>query len=232
MSQFVKRFLPLFVLGILSVLAYIYDLHTYLTFQSLRDNRIVLLDYVQEHQVLAPLFFVLIYAGVVALSVPGATFMTLTGGFLFGAVMGTAYVVLGATLGATILFLAARTAFSELLRKRAGPWMQKMSKGFQENEINYMLFLRLVPLFPFFIVNIVPAFFGVRVSVFVLTTLVGIIPGAFVYANVGDGIGSIFDVGGKLSLQSIMTPQLILSFTALGVLAIIPVIYQRFKGKR
>ena len=137
----------------------------------------------------------LVYAAVTATSVPGALLLTITGGLLFGTALGTALAVLGATTGATIIFILARSAFGDVLKGRAGAWVERMAEGFRENAFSYLLVLRLVPLVPFFVVNLVPAFLGVSLRTYVLATLLGIIPGAFVYASVGVGLRDILRVG-------------------------------------
>src|SRR5262249_6755980 len=130
------------------------------------------------------------------------------------------------------LFLAARTAFRDLLRARAGPWLARLEQGFAENGLSYLLVLRLVPVFPFFVVNLVPAFLGLGLRTYVIGTLLGIIPGTFVYASLGAGLGSIFDSGGQCSLQHVLTPQLVLALLGLGLLAMLPIAYRRFTARR
>jgi uncharacterized membrane protein YdjX (TVP38/TMEM64 family) len=155
-----KRLLPLAILVILVGVAFAAGLDRYLTFDTLRDNRAILLDLVERHWLITSLGFVLAYTGVVALSLPGATIMTLAGGFLFGVATGSALTVVGATLGATALFLIARTALGDVLRQKAGPFLARMADGFNKDAFNYLLFLRLVPVFPFWAVNLVPAGVG------------------------------------------------------------------------
>jgi uncharacterized membrane protein YdjX (TVP38/TMEM64 family) len=157
--------------------------------------------------------------------------LSITGGFLFGTVWGAVHSVLSATLGATLLFLIAKTSVGDPLRATAGPWLQKMQAGFQENALSYLLVLRLVPLFPFFVVNLVPAFLGVALSTYILGTFVGIIPGAFVYASVGAGLGSLFEAGGTFSAKGILTPQILMALIGLAVLALIPVVYKKRKRR-
>ena len=158
--------------------------------------------------------------------------MTITGGFLFGSLLGTSYVVIAATIGATLLFMIGQTALGDSLRTYAGPWMQKMRKGFQDDGFHYLLILRLVPLFPFFVVNLVPAFLGIKTRTYVGATLIGIIPGSFVYATVGAGIGSVFDAGETFEIANILTPQMWLALIGLAVLAVLPVVYRRFKRNK
>jgi len=161
--------------------------------------------------------------------VPGAAILTIAGGLLFGQWYGSVYVVLGATLGAVGVFLIARTALGDALRRRAGPAIQKMEAGFQENALSYLLVLRLIPLFPFFLVNIVPAFLGVKLRTYVVGTLIGIIPGSFVYATVGAGLGSIFERNEEFSLQGVLTPEITAALVGLAALALLPVAYKKFR---
>ena len=159
---------------------------------------------------------------------PIATLITVLGGFLFGRYVGTALVVTGATVGATALFVAAKTSIADTLRARAGRTMRKMEAGFRRNAFSYMLVLRLVPIFPFFLVNLAPAFLGVSLRTFVLATFIGIIPGSFVYVQVGTGLGSVLDAGGELSLSGILTPDVIIALVGLAVLSLLPVAYRCF----
>ena len=227
-----KRLTPLFVLAAGLIAFFAFGLEDYLTFDALRDNRAWLLEQVEKSALLAGLVYMAIYIAVVAFSLPGAAVMTIAGGFLFGQWLGSVYVVIAATVGATILFIAAKTALGDVLRAKAGPFLQKMEAGFRENALSYLLVLRLVPIFPFFIVNLVPAFLGVSLRVFFLATFVGIIPGSFVYATVGAGLGSIFDAGGEFSPAGILTPEIVTALIGLAVLALIPVAYKRFKARR
>ena len=184
-----------------------FGLHNFLTFETLHEHHSHLTHWVAESGLTAGLIFVAFYIAAVAFSIPGATLMTITAGFMFGPYVATAYVVFGATVGATILFLAARYAFSDFLRAKVGGAMSKMADGFNENPVSYMLILRLVPLFPFWLVNLVPAFFGVTLTTFVISTFIGIIPGSFVYAMLGDGAGAILEAGQDLDLGIIFEPR-------------------------
>jgi len=206
-------------------------LDDYLSFEALRDNRQALLAWVDRFGLLAGLAYMVLYATVVALSVPGAVFMTLAGGFLFGAALTTVYTVIGATAGATGIFLIATTALGDSLRRRAGPGLKKMEAGFQQNALSYLLFLRLVPIFPFFVVNLVPAFLGVRPRIYLLGTLLGIVPGTLIYSVVGSGLGKIFERGEEFSLDNVLTPEILAGLAALALLSMIPVVY-KFLRKR
>ena len=226
------RLLPLLALLVGLGLFFALGLQHQLSCAALRDNRAWLGDWVAGHWLLAVLGFMAVYAAAVALSVPGAVVLTVAAGFLFGTAAATAMVVAAATAGATVLFLAARSAFRDLLQPRVGPWLARLQRGFAENELNYLLFLRLVPLFPFFVVNLVPAFLGVRLRSFVIATFFGIIPGSFVFASVGAGLGSLFDTGRDCSLDNVLTPQIILALVGLALLALVPVVYKRFWARR
>jgi uncharacterized membrane protein YdjX (TVP38/TMEM64 family) len=225
-----KRFLPLGLLLLAIVAALGLGLDDYVSFEQLERNRAQLLAFVERHPVLAPLVFMLIYAAVIALSIPGGAILTMAGGFLFGVVAATCYVVIAATCGATVVFLIARTALGDSLRHKAGPAMRRMEAGFRENALSYLLFLRLIPVFPFWLVNLVPAFLGVPLRTYMLATLVGIIPGSLVYASVGNGLGAVFEAGGRPDLAIIFKPEIILPIIGLAVLAILPVAYKKIKA--
>jgi uncharacterized membrane protein YdjX (TVP38/TMEM64 family) len=227
-----QRLLPVIVLGAGLTAFFAFGLNEYLTFDTLRQNRVWLLQQVEESALLAALAYIGLYIAVVAFSLPGGAVMTIAGGFLFGQWLGTVYVIFAATIGATVLFVAARTALGDALRAKAGPFLKKMEAGFQENALSYLLVLRLIPVFPFFIVNLVPAFLGVSLRVFVIATFVGIIPGSFVYATVGAGLGSIFDAGGTFSAANILTPEILTALIGLAILALLPIAYKKFKAKR
>jgi uncharacterized membrane protein YdjX (TVP38/TMEM64 family) len=225
------RLVPLLVLIAGLVVFFALDLQRYISFEVLRENREVLLTWVQQKGILAGLIYIVIYAVAVAFSLPGGAVMSIAGGFLFGTLWGSIYILIGATLGATALFIIAKTALGDVLRAKAGPWLQKMEAGFQENALSYLLVLRLVPLFPFFVVNLVPAFLGVSLVTYVLGTFFGIIPGVVVFASVGAGLGSIFDAGEAFSASDILTPQILMALLGLAVLALIPVVYKKIKAR-
>ena len=224
------RFLPLVVLGAGAVVGFIF-LREYLSFETLKENREALIAWRDDNYVLAALAYVLAYVVIVAFSVPGAAFMTLTGGFLFGLIPGTLLTVFGATVGASCIFLAAKTSLGASLKERAGPWMEKFEKGFQENEISFLFLLRLVPALPFFIANLLPAFFGVKLFTYVWTTFLGILPGTAVYTSIGTGLGEVFAKGEQLSLNVFSDPAVWGPFVGLTVLAILPIVIKKIRGK-
>ncbi|MGB6791060.1 MAG: VTT domain-containing protein [Pseudolabrys sp.] len=207
--------------------------------ESLVRHRAAIDDFVASHRMLAIFVYVGIYITVVAVSLPGAALLTITGGFLFGIAVGASAAVISATVGATLIFLVARTALGEPLLRRAGPRATQLARGFREDAFSYLLFLRLVPAFPFFLVNLVPAFAGVRLGPFVAATAIGIIPGAIVFALAGAGLDSMIAAqknsydqciaakGADCRLvfepADVLTPQLIAALVALGLLALMPV---------
>jgi len=196
----------------------------YLTIEAMGHHRAVLVDAVDRHGALAALAYVAIYVLVISLAVPGATILTLAGGMMFGVVLGTALTVVAATTGATLVFLIAQLLFGARAIDRLGPSAQRMAAGLRREAVSYLLVLRLVPLFPFFLVNIVPAFCGIRPRIFALTTLVGIIPASLIYSLAGAGLGDALAEGGPLDLAHVLTPQMVaaLAGMALLVLAAIP----------
>lgn len=211
-----------------------FGLDRYVSFESLRGNREMLLAFVARNGVWAVLLFGVVYAAVVAFSLPGGALMTMTAGFLFGWLGGGAIVVVSATVGATCLFLIARTAVGGYLEARAGPFLRKMEDGFQENALSYLLVLRLIPLFPFWLVNLVPALLGVPTLTYICATFFGIIPGTFVYASVGNGLGALFDAGGSTDdlVMTIFQPQFLAPLVGLAALAVLPVIYKKLQRRR
>ncbi len=225
------RLLPVVLLALAAVAFFASGLHRYLTFEALRAHRGELLAWVDAHAFLAALVFIAVYAAGIVLLPPSGTLMTVTGGFVFGAVTGTSLVVIGATAGATALFLVARFALGDWLRERAGAGIQRMRAGFRENELSYMLVLRLVPLFPFWLVNLAPAFLGVRLRTFVIGTFLGIIPGTAVFAVFGAGLGGILDANQDLSLAGVLTPEIVGALSGLALLALAPVVYKKIRAR-
>lgn len=223
-----RRALPFVVLVFGLAAFFAAGLDRYVSFEFLRQNRIALQEWVAAHQLLAPLAFGALYTAAVALSLPAGAVFTIASGFLFGVLGGGAIAVISATLGASLLFLAARSAFAENFRARLGPRLAALEDGFKRDAFNYLLVLRLVPLFPFFLVNLAPALLGVRAAPYVLATLIGIIPGSFVYASVGAGLGAVFDAGQTPDLSIIFKWEIILPICGLALLALVPVAARRF----
>jgi len=231
-TALLKRLAPVLLLGSVVVLFVVFDLGKYLSFELLREHRATLDSWVMQYSLLAPLAYIGLYIVVVAFSLPGGTVMTLSGGFLFGALLGGIYAVVGATIGATAIFLVAKTSLGDYLLAKASPGIGKLQAGFSDNALSYMFALRLVPIFPFFLVNLAPAFLGVSLRIYLIATFFGIMPATFVYALAGSGLGSVFDQGGEFSAKSIMTPQMIAALVGLALLLLIPVVYKQFRNKR
>jgi uncharacterized membrane protein YdjX (TVP38/TMEM64 family) len=230
------RAAPLLVLAAGLVLAYGLGWHRYVTLGWLADQREMLLDMVAHYPLRSGSLFFLVYAAVVALSVPAASVLTIFAGFLFGWLAGGVIVVIAATAGSCLLFAGARTVFGDVLRRRAGPFLNRFSAGFSRNAFSYLLVLRLAPVFPFFVVNIAPAFFAVSLRTFALATVVGIIPGTFVFTWLGCGfeeaIGDAAGHGRTLHLSDFLTPKLTLAFMALALIAALPLLVQFAREKR
>lgn len=198
-------------------------LDRYLTLETLHDNDVALHALVAGHPFLSTLTFVAAYAVVIALSLPGGAIMTTSGGFLFGLWLGASLSIVGASAGAIAIFLLARWVAGDVLRARAGAFMARMAEGFERNAFNYLLFLRLVPLFPFWAVNLAPALLDVRLGPFAAATVIGIIPGALAYASLGDGLGRYFAAGAAVPFVKVFSPEMIAIRVGLALLALLPV---------
>ena len=244
-SPSLSRFLPLLILVGIGGVVYLTGLHSYLSPKFIAYRLNDLQDFISDNLLLAVLAYVLIYIAVVALSLPGGALLTLTGGLLFGWQIGAPITVVAATIGATILFLIAKSSLGSALAAQAGPWLHKLRAGFQENAFNYLLFLRLVPAFPFVVVNLAPALLGVPLRTYVLGTFFGIIPGTFAFSYFGRGLDSVFEAG-RVAYEAcvkekgeaacsfpfdpsvLITQDILLAIAALGVVALIPVVLKKF----
>jgi uncharacterized membrane protein YdjX (TVP38/TMEM64 family) len=242
-----RRFVPVGVIALAMAAVFASGLHRHVAFETLVRHRMAIDAFIAAHGVAAVAGFMAIYVMVVALSIPGASLLTMSSGILFGVVVGAAASVVAATTGATIVFLIARSACGETLARRAGPLAQKIASGFCANAFSYLLFLRLVPAFPFFLVNLAPALVGVRLSTFVAATVIGVVPATFAFAFLGSGLDSVLAAQGsayraclasgatdcklQFDLGMIVTPQLLCAFAALGVIALIPVVVKRWRAR-
>jgi uncharacterized membrane protein YdjX (TVP38/TMEM64 family) len=222
-----RRLLPLGVLVVAGAVFVIAGGHHYLTLSALAAHRAWLCALAAHWGFIAILLYVAAYAALAALSVPGGAILTIAGGFLFGTWVGGLAALVGATAGAVAIFLAARAGLGGLTR-RAGPFVARLETGFRADAFNYLLFLRLVPVFPFWLVNLVPALAGVGLPVFVLATFVGIIPGTFIYASLGNGLGQLVE---KPDLEILFRPSVLTPIAALAVFAVAPVWYKRRRRK-
>jgi uncharacterized membrane protein YdjX (TVP38/TMEM64 family) len=217
------RWLPIGIIAVGLILVFAFDFDDFASFRHLREHHQKLVEFVVAHYGQAVLCYLALYVLFVALSLPGAIWLTVAGGFLFGAVMGSVFSVLAATAGASLLFLATKTSLGDYLHAHAGPWLAKVERGFADNQWSYLLMMRLFPAIPFFIANLVPAFLGVPLSVFVITTFIGIIPATVIFATIGAGLGSVLQTSADLSLHSLMTPQVKGALIGLAVLAAMPI---------
>jgi uncharacterized membrane protein YdjX (TVP38/TMEM64 family) len=226
-----RRLIPLFLLFLAAAIFLLGGGRRYLTFAQLAEHRAFLSELVVEGGALAAIGFILGYAGLTALSVPGAMLMTLASGFLFGPWLGAIYALIGATAGASAVFLAARAGLAGLA-ERAGPRVQRLKDGFRQDAFSYLLCLRLVPIFPFWLVNLVAGASGMQLSVYVTASFLGMIPGAFVYAGIGNGVGDLIAAGQHPDHYAIFRPNILLPLIGLAVLALLPVLYKRWSGRR
>ena len=245
MKSLGPRLVPLVLIAVAALIVWQSGVLDYISLEELAENREILKAWVSVNFLIAILAYSLLYAIVVALSLPVATPLTLAGGFLFGWLVGGIATVSAATMGAVAIFLLAKTALAGPLARQAGPWLDKLRVGFQEDAISYLLFLRLVPAFPFWLVNLAPALLGVKFRDFAVTTFIGIIPGTFAIALTGAGLDSVLVAHMQayrqclaqnsaadacsfgLDASSLLTPQLLAAFAALGVVALIPAIVKR-----
>ena len=210
----------------LGIAAFFYfDFGRYLSLDGLKSNRDHLLAFTEANYAVAVTLFVLAYCVVVGLSLPGGAIMTLAGGFLFGSLLGTLYVNVGATVGATLAFLGARYLLRDWVEQKFGNRLGPIQEGFAKNAFSYLITLRLIPLFPFFLVNMVSGLTRVGVGTYMAATSLGIIPGSFVFAYAGRQLGTIN------SLKEIASPNVLMAFTLLGLLALARILYKKFAGK-
>jgi uncharacterized membrane protein YdjX (TVP38/TMEM64 family) len=243
----VAKLAPLAAIAGLAIVVVAMGWHRELSLEALVRHRAALDSFIGTHFAAALAGFVVLYIAAVALSVPGALFLTISGGVLFGWLLGGLAAVVGATVGATLIFLIARGALYDYVRRKAGPRVTRLADGFKADAFSYLLFLRLVPVFPFFLVNLAPALLGVRLRTFVLATALGIVPATFAYAFVGAGLDSVVaaqetayraclaagrgDCRLDFDVRQAVTKELVIALTALGVLALLPALLRRWRTR-
>lgn len=241
------RFAPLALIVAATLALIASGAHRQLTIENLLASRDALQARVDANFPLAIALYLLVYTCAVALSLPGALLLTIAGGFLFGGFAGAIATTIAATVGASLIFLAAQSSLGEVLRRRAGPWLTKFREGFAKDAASYLLFLRLVPAFPFWLVNLAPALFDVKLKTFIWTTAIGILPGTFAYSFAGAGLDSVVaaqkqafaaclasgasDCKAHIYLHQLVTKELVLAFAALGIVALIPVAINRWRAR-
>lgn len=232
-GDFARR-LPLIAILVVAAIG-AFTLRDYLSFGALAEHREALIAFRDANYVLTAVVFVLVYSAIVAFSLPGATVATLAGGFLFATFPGALFNILGATAGATLIFLAARWGMGEKLSARmdaSDGIVKRIKDGIDANQWEMLFLIRLVPAVPFFVANLVPALVGVPLSRYVITTFLGIIPGAVVYTSVGAGLGEVFARGETPDLGIIFEPHILLPILGLCVLAALPMVLKAVRGKK
>ncbi len=224
------RQIPVFIILICLAAFFYFGFYRYLSFDSLKNHRDALIAWREQYYVLSVFIFMFIYTVSVAISVPGASILSLVGGFLFGTVLGTFFIVFSATIGASLLFFSVKTALGDYFYKKTQGKLKKMEKGFRENAFYYLLSLRLIPIFPFWLVNIVPALLKVPFKKFLFATFLGIIPGSAVYAALGASLHTVFLKNERPNLDIIFSPSILIPLLALGLLSLVPIMYKKLKS--
>lgn len=227
------RYVPVAIVISGLAFGYAFGLQDYLSLGFLAEQRQALHAYVGANVFWSALLFLVVYILAVAFSFPAASVLTIFGGFLFGWMLGGALVAVGATVGASILFLATRSAFGGFLRHRVDGFVKKLADGFRENAFGYLFVIRLAPVFPFFIVNIAAALFDISLGRFIAATFFGILPGTFAYAYLGQGVDSVLVAaqasGREAQISDLVTRDITLAFFALALVALIPTIMRQFR---
>lgn len=219
------------MLGAAIAAVYGLGLQHQLSWAALAAHQTALHALVALHPLASAAAYVALYAVAVALSLPGGAVLTVAGGLLFGVAPGAALAVIGATLGAILLFLVARYALYDLLAAKAGPLMARIRPGLERNGFSYLLALRLLPVFPFWLVNLAPALAGMRLAPYAAATVIGIIPGAVVFASIGAGVGDVLAGGGTPDLSLVLSPRILLPLLGLAALSLAPVAWRYWKGR-
>jgi uncharacterized membrane protein YdjX (TVP38/TMEM64 family) len=241
-----RRLWPVALLALAIVLIYATGLHSYLSLESAAQHRDMLKAFVATHLIAALLIYAVVYVASVALSLPGAAFLSVVGGFLFGWMVSAPVSIVAATIGAAIVFEIVKTSFGAAIAENAGPAARKLAKGFADNAFSYLLFLRLTPVFPFFAINAVAGLANVKRSTFLLATAIGIVPGGIAFAYLGEGFDSVIDAQRaayiacvahsgaanctySIDASALVTRELLIAFTALGLVALIPAVLRKFR---
>lgn len=241
------RYLPLAVLAAGTIAVFATGTHRLLSLEAIVTYRDGLQNFVATKGIVAVLAYAGVYVTAVAMSVPGSIFLTMLAGFLFGWLLGSSVAAVCATIGAVLVFLIARTSFGDVLVRKAGPRLQTLATGFQNDAFSYLLFLRLLPIMPFWLTNLAAALFGVKLRAFALATAIGILPATLTFAVAGAGLDSVIDAqkaafaackagGGAdcsfdLDLRTILTPTIIIAFAGLAALALAPILLRRWQRR-
>jgi uncharacterized membrane protein YdjX (TVP38/TMEM64 family) len=227
--NWIKRFGPLILVALAVAVVLASGLADHLSLVELKARRDQLQGFVALHPALSFGLYILIYIAVVSLSLPGALVMTLSGGFLFGPWLGAAAASSGASLGAAVIFLVCRTAVGDSLRGKAGSTISRIEEGVRRDAFSYILTLRLIPVMPFWLVNLAAGFVNIPLRTFLAATVLGILPGSLVYSGLGAGLGEVFASGQEPNLRVIFEPHVLLPLVGLGLLSLLPVVLRRFR---
>ena len=227
--KWIKRFGPLILVALAVAVVLASGLADHLSLVELKARRDQLQGFVALHPALSFGLYILIYIAVVSLSLPGALVMTLSGGFLFGPWLGAAAASSGASLGAAVIFLVCRSAVGDSLRGKAGSTIAKIEEGVRRDAFSYILTLRLIPVMPFWLVNLAAGFVDIPLRTFLAATVLGILPGSLVYSGLGAGLGEVFASGQEPNLRVIFEPHVLLPLVGLGLLSLLPVVLRRFR---
>lgn len=221
-----KKIFLLALAALAILLFFLFDLDRFLTLEALKEHRQFLQQSAGERHGVSVVLFMAIYIIQTALSLPGAAILSLSAGLLFGSILGTVYAVVAATIGATLAFLVTRYLLRETVQRRFGPRLERINRELERRGFNYLLFLRLVPVFPFFLINLAGGLTRLPLRTFVLATMLGIIPGGFVYVNAGAGLAAIE------TLSDIASPRVLGSFALLGLFALVPVAWEKWSSRK
>lgn len=227
--KWIKRFGPLIVIALAVAAVIASGVADHLSLVELKARRDQLQGFVALHPALSFGLYILIYIAVVSLSLPGALVMTLSGGFLFGPWLGAVAAASGASLGAAVIFMVCRSAVGDSLRGKAGSTISKIEEGVRRDAFSYILTLRLIPVMPFWLVNLAAGFVDIPLRTFLSATVLGILPGSLVYAGLGSGLGEVFASGQEPNLRVIFEPHVLLPLVGLGLLSLLPVVLRRFR---
>ncbi len=227
-----KRRVALVALAAVALAAVVLGVGGLIDLETLHEYHTELLEFVSARPVLAPLAFIGVYVVAIVVSLPAAAPFTVLGGYLFGWLEGAGYTMVAQMIGATTLFLLARRALAGWVLERAGPRLRILREGFRKDALSYLIVLRLVGLLPSFVVNAGPGALGVPLRIYLLGTLLGIIPGSLVYAGIGAGLSSLLEAEEALSPRNLLTPELALGLAGLVVLALLPMAYRRMQAHR
>ncbi len=228
----IVKFLPLFILLLLLVFAAYFRIDQYLSYASLQSHYQQLKGWADHHFFSLLSAFAGIYILAIAISIPGAVFLSLGAGLLFGIFWGTLIVVISATIGATLLFYAVKTSLGEWLAPKTKGWLGKMQNGFQNDAFSYLFILRLIPIFPFWAVNIVPALLNIDAGTFIIATFLGIIPGSIVFVSIGNGLNHLIEQQQQPDLSIIFSWPVLLPLLGLAGLTLLGVFYKNTLKKK